>query len=339
MKPASIPIRALALVCGLGSLVLWAELPGLAAEPAARGGPAAPSTPPALPVSSPVAEFRRWLEMAPAEREKALAGKSPKQRAYLDAKLLEYAALSPQERDAKLRVAELHWHLRPLMEREPAERPLGLPGVPESLRPLIGERLAQWDSLPAELKKQVLAGEVAMSYFDRFESSTPEQREDLLSRFPAERRQKIEAELDRWKKISPEERRKMHSQFARFFDLPAKEQDKTIRALPEADRREMERSLEDFAKLPPAQRKACIESFGKLAQMNPEERRQFLRNAERWQAMSPQERSTWRTLVRALPPMPPLPKALMPPTPAAPRRPQPATDLTVLSNADSTLGK
>ena len=61
-----------------------------------------------LPVS-PVAYFRKLLAMSPQQRESALAKKSPAVRARILAKVNEYIALDPDERELRLRATEVRW--------------------------------------------------------------------------------------------------------------------------------------------------------------------------------------------------------------------------------------
>jgi hypothetical protein len=292
-----------------------------AACPAAENAPAAPSaataiaTPP-LPQDM-VQQFRELLKLTRPEREKALANRSPERRRDLMAKLREYEVMPPAERELKLRLVQLRMHLMPLMRLPPSERGGHLSLVPAEDRPLIEERLREWDKIPVDLQKEFLEHEGTIHYVLRMESSTPQQREQFLRSFPAERRQRLEQELVRWHGLPAESRSRMYSHFYDFFELDRKERDKTLRVLSEEERAQMEASLRAFDQLPAALRRHCLNSFHKFASMSAEERAQFLQNAARWEAMSAEERRTWRELVHALPPSPPLPPALMrvPPLP------------------------
>ena len=290
-----------------------------------------PQLPP--PPKSPVEIFRHWLSLSPPEREQALAGKSQNQRKYFQAKLGQYDSLSAEERETRLQSMQLHWYLRPLMQAPPASRAPRLEAIPEPDRKLVEERLKQWDLLSSDLQKEILDNELTLQYFLRLESSSQAQRDSILQSLSPEHRKALEEKLERWRALPPERRQKMSRQFHQFFELPPKEKEKTLETLPEAERREMEKTLLAFEKLPPAQRQRCIESFGKFASMTAEEQAQFLKNAERWQAMSLRERATWRSLVKALPPLPPgLNKPPLPPglnrpplPPGAQQPPAPAT--------------
>jgi hypothetical protein len=54
--------------------------------------------------------------MAPAERREFLANRSPEAQKLILAKVKEYEALRPEERDLRLWVTELRWYLLPLLE-------------------------------------------------------------------------------------------------------------------------------------------------------------------------------------------------------------------------------
>jgi hypothetical protein len=302
------------LVCLLPVRAAAQEPPAPPALVRAENGPQ-PQLPP-LPQDQ-VNSFRKLLNLPPGEREQALSNRAPEQKRELLAKLREYSALQPDERELRLRLVQLRMHLKPLMRLAPSQRAPRLALVPEEDRPLIEERLRQWDKIPTELQTEFLQHEGTIHYLLRMESSTPEQRARFLRSFPPEQRQLLDQELVRWHGLPVETRRRMYSSFHEFFQLDAKERGKTLSTLSEAERKQMERSLRAFELLPPEQRKQCIESFQKFASMSSEEREQFLKNAARWEAMTPEERRTWRELVQTLPPMPPLPPGLrqVPPLP------------------------
>jgi len=116
----------------------------------------------------------------------------------------------------------------------------------------------------------------------------------------------------------------MCERFEQFFELPSREKEKTLGALSDTERREMEVTLKAFEKLPPEQRHICVNSFRKFSNMTAEERAQFLKNAERWKEMPPEDRRAWRTLITKLPPLPP--GFGLPPMPPLPRRPASLTN-------------
>lgn len=255
--------------------------------------------------SSPVNLFRQLLAMEDSERPRVLADKSESQRKLILAKLDEYEALTPEERELRLRVLELRYYLQPLMQTARTNRSAKLEPLPLDIRKLVDERLTQWDLLPPDLQQEVLEGETTRNYFIRLESSTPAQREIILRGLPALRRKELEEGFAKWLTLTPEQRQQTYQRLNRFFELTEEEQQKTLRTLSEPERRQMQKVLIQFDKLPLENRRYCLQSFYKFASLSPVEKELFLKSAERWQAMSPSERQAWRDLVTKLPPLPP----------------------------------
>jgi hypothetical protein len=257
--------------------------------------------PPAPPGTRTAADtFRELLAMTPAERTQALANRNEYQRQYLQDRLREYEALSPEIREERLRQLELKCYLPDLMKLPPAKRGQRLETIPAYLRPLVEDRLKQWDALPASVQKEVLDYETTAEYFIRAPARLPGQNSDAkLTSFPPV--------------PTDDKGRKALDSLNDFVSLSSKAQEKALEGLPPAEREEMEKTLQAFSKLTPEQRKTCINSFAKLYRMTPDQREQFLKNAERWKSMSPGERETWRTLIKILPsggdasPGPPVP--------------------------------
>src|SRR6266511_1994413 len=295
------PICAARLICcnhGYGAEV---------AEPTTKGGPGPPPTNavasaglPPLPKSR-IAYFRELLAMSPPQRDQALAGTPESNRKTIEAKLREYAAWPPEERETRLRTTELHWYLRPLMQIAPTNRAALVAAIPDEFQKLIAERLQRWDTLPRQTQKELLENDWATRYL----STPPSQGNNIPNDISPPLPEKLEKQLASWQLLPPDRRQRMFDRFGQYFELSSKEKEKTLSALSDAERSEMERTLQAFEKLPPAQRWVCVNSFQKFADMTPGERAQFLKNAELWKKMSPGERQTWRLLVTKLPPLPP----------------------------------
>ena len=113
----------------------------------------------------------------------------------------------------------------------------------------------------------------------------------------------------------------VEKRFNQFFDLSPKEKSQALSSLSDAERRQIERTLQAFSNLPSAQRSECIRSLNKFASLSIEDRQQFLKNVERWKLMTPDERNAWRELVTKLSLAPPLPPGfntpVRPPMPPA----------------------
>ena len=263
---------------------------------------------------SPVEYFRGILGMTPAQRERALAGKSPEERKAILEKVREYEALPRDVREVRLRQTELHWHLIMLMRLDPKERERQVKEISPLDLPMIMGQLHQWDELPGATRKALLENERFIETYVEWQVSSPGDQEEILKRLPAERRSYFAKELRRWQALPEDQRIELCAQFRRFFVMTGQEQRQTISTLSEMERQQMEHALQAYATLPPAQRQRCIDSFGKFVAMEPGERTQFLQNAEKWEAMTVHERQLWRTLVGELPPTPPMPPG-MPPMP------------------------
>ena len=287
------------------------RVPVLAKSPAVPAGILPP------PPESPVKFFRQLLAMTRQERANYLTNRPPEVRDRILAKVREYLALDPDERELRLRATELRWYLLPLLPDSPTNRAARLAQVPDDLRGLVQSRLAEWSILPPPLQQEFLANEGILHYFSHVDSTN--------SPSPGGRVVPGDAGLAQWNALTENERDRITDEFNRLFELTLAEKQKTLNTLSDAERAQMEKTLASFDQLPPAQRSQCIRAFAKFAGMSPAERGEFLKNAERWSQMPPQERQAWRDLVAQVPLWPPLPNALiMPPQPPLPPRAHPA---------------
>lgn len=252
---------------------------------------------------SPVALFRELLVMNPAQREQAIASHPPGTQKRILEKLEEYELYPPELRELRLRETELRWYLRPLMDEPRANRPNALAQVPQELRNEVEQRLQLWDLLPPPLQDELRDKDLIASYFAQTRS-TPEQLAVIMRLIPPERRVVLEKGLDSWQAMSEDDRQKALAGFNKFFELTPEQKEKTLDAVSDEDRSQMDQTLAAYAHLTPAQRAQCIRSFEKFARMNVAERQQFLKNAERWKEMTPEERERWRQLVITAPIMP-----------------------------------
>ena len=250
---------------------------------------------PPLQSPSPVNYFRQLLALPPAERNRALTNRPPEARVRIQAKVREYLALSPDDRELRLRATDLRWYLAPLFRAAPAEREARLTQMPEDLRDIVKSRLAQWDLLPPTLQNEFLDNDRPLHYFAHIEVT------NAVATKP--------------------EQQKIAEQFNQFFEFTPAEKVQTLGTLSAAERAQMEKTLQSFEQLPAQQRQQCVRNFSTFAGMTPIARAEFLQNADRWFKMSPQERQSWRDLVSHVPqwpplPPPPLPANLMPRAPA-----------------------
>jgi hypothetical protein len=256
---------------------------------------------------SPVDFFRQLLAMTPDERDVFLTNRPPETRARILAKAAEYEALSPNERELRLRATELRWYLMPLLHESPTNRAAQLALIPADVRGIVEDRLAEWTILPPTLQEEFLEHEHILRYFAQMDTSNN----------PAENsgRAPSEAERARWNALSEPERRQVAAGFNQFFDLTPDEKQAALNTLSEAERRQMGKTLQAFDKMPASQRAECVSAFAKFASMSEREKTEFLKNAERWSVMSPAERQAWRDLVVNVPQWPPMPAGWTAPIP------------------------
>jgi hypothetical protein len=271
----------------------------LPAQKAVNSSATAKELPLSVRKQSPVDFFRQLLLMTPDERDVFLTNRPPEIRARILAKVAEYEALDPNERELRLRATELRWYLLPLLHESPTNRDTRLKQVPASVRDLVQDRLAEWDILPPTLKDEFLEHEHILRYFARMDASNNPAEDSTHAPSVTERA--------KWNALSEPERRQIAGGFNQFFDLSPDEKQATLNTLSDAERRQMTKTLQAFEKMPPTQRDECVNAFAKFASMSDKERVEFLKNAERWSAMSPAERQAWRDLVVNVPQWPPLP--------------------------------
>lgn len=261
---------------------------------------------------SPAQLFRQLLNEPTDLREAWLSGKSAPAREFIRAKLAEFSALAPDERELRLRTAELEFYLGPLLSAESTNRPALVSKAPADLQPLLKDRVDAWEKLGAEARREVLESEHTLSLWVRIESADPQSLTNQLARAPKAEQAALRAQFVRWSALSQEDRARKTAGFQRFFDLTAAEREPILRRLAETERAQMEITLRRFAAFQPGQRDQCIAAFHRLAEMSASDREEFLRDAARWQALKPEEREAWRRMVAEFaprPPLPPLPRA------------------------------
>ncbi|MGB7767790.1 MAG: DUF3106 domain-containing protein [Verrucomicrobiia bacterium] len=261
---------------------------------------------------SPVALFRQLLAMTPEERETFLTNRPPEIRERILAKVNEYEALDPNERELRLRATELRWYLLPLMRDSPGDRVGQLAQIPPDIRDLVSSRLDQWIILPPQLQQEFLENERALRYFAHV---------DVTNSLTLQKIAPPGSEMARWYALTEDERKSISANVNQFFELTADEKQAALNTLSDAERKQMEKTLRSFDKLPPDQRDECIHAFAKFAGMSAIEKQEFLKNALRWSQMSPADRQAWRDLVQNVPEWPPLPPGFIAPPPPPPLPP------------------
>jgi hypothetical protein len=324
-----------------GLALVWAAVFGfaltLSAQPAVTPAAQNPGeAPPLPPIKCPVTTFREWLAKTPSDREKDLTNRPPAVAKRILAKLQEYDAMKPDERELRLRMTELRWYMLYFLEAPVGNRAAQMAMVPEADRQLLSDRLQQWDILPPGEQAEILKYEHAMESFTAKNLEGDPSSKPIMTTSSPQARQEAVENLDNFLKLPPEQRQQMYASFQRFFELTDEEKQKTIGVLPLPQRVRMAAALRTFEKLPKSERDQCIEAFNKFSNLSEPERQEFMQNAERWRALSPAERQAWRTLVNTLTPMPPLPPGLatppMPP-PMPPPVPRRTASLTAATNS------
>lgn len=236
------------------------------------------------PTPCPVEFFRKLLIMSPSERFAALTNRPTPIRARLMAKVREYLALDPNERELRLQATELRWYLEPLMRLPGEQQATRLAQIPEQWRPAVAARLQQWNLLPSAFQQAMLTNSTAVHFFSQVVPLPPAPRAE-----PDSRSERLAAQFDQ------------------YFELTPAEKAGALRTLAPAERDQIQKTLATFEHLPPTQRLRCLRNYAKFAGMTPGERAEFLHSADRWAQMTPAERQSWRDLVNRLPVMPPLP--------------------------------
>jgi len=274
--------------------------------------------PPMPQTKSPVDLFRKLLAMTPAERHDYLTNRPAAIRGRILAKLHEYDALDPNDRELRLRATELRWYLQPLLHTSPTNRTAQLAAIPDDLRTLVKSRLALWDILPPPLHQEFFESDATLHYFTQVDSPISPPMPPVPPATSDPPYSPLNRDQAHWSTLSEDQRQKIAAQFNQFFELTPVEKKKTLNTLSEAERQQMEKTLETFGKLTPPQRFKCIRAFTEFAGMSAQEKQEFLKNAQHWSQLTPKERQTWRDLVTHVPVWSPLPTALiMPPMPPA----------------------
>ncbi len=248
---------------------------------------------------NPVAAFRNLLLLQPDARTRELAAKPAHLREVISTRLREYDALPPAEREARLRATELRYHLKPLLTLAPVARAPQLAAIPESFRPLVTERLAAWDKLPAEIQREILANEPLL------QAMTRPAVVGAFPPLPPGLEPKVPDNVTHWQGLEPRQREQLLDNFTHYFHLNERAKSQVVAALPEPKRAEAARTLHQFEQLSAGERAACLAALKKLGQMTPEEKARFYANAEQWQKLPESERAVWRKVVVDFPPLPP----------------------------------
>lgn len=294
----------LALSCGLA--IASAQVPSApsAASPTASPAtaPAALSSVPPNTARTPVDFFRQLLTASPAAREPMLASRPATERALLLAKVREYEALTPAERELRLNATQMRWHLKNLLPADARQRAAYLAALPPAERAVLEPRLKNLEQLPPRLQSEARSSQTVIHYYSR--PVTPPVPPGLvpIAHQPAATPAPVPAPAP---STSRNPRQTTVEQFRRFFELNDRDRARALERLPEAERQSLEQLMQELDHLPGPLRTLCMDALQKFATLSPREQAEFLRSASRWQALTPGERETWRDFVTELPPLPP----------------------------------
>ena len=110
------------------------------------------------------------------------------------------------------------------------------------------------------------AGKNRRTIVDRWNRMSPEERQKLLAKLPPDRRQKIEEQLNQYKNLTPEQRRDMRSRLQMFNQLPPEKQTQARRVwaqygrLPQDRQPLLRNEFENLRSMPEAERNARVNS-------------------------------------------------------------------------------
>jgi hypothetical protein len=321
MKLSSTSCRLLATaLCAAMLLAVSVRAEDNATSQSSPSPKATAHAPPQPPLAKPPVElFRSILDMAPAERREFLAKRSPESQKLILAKVHEYEALKPEQRELRLRVTELRWYLMPLLNSSSTNRSVQLAAVPADFRGLIEARLKQWDSLTPEMQRELIENEATVRFYFDLATQTTAQGSQASTNLSPAAQKTLDSGIHSWQALSQAQRQSVIRNFYQILNLTQVEKTGILNTLSEAERLQIEKTLNTYEGLSLLQRAQCLKSFQKFANMGPEERQQFLKNAQLWERMTPDERKSWRYLVSNLSHQPPPPGGLLPPEP--PSRP------------------
>lgn len=244
--------------------------------------------------STPIDFFRQLLAAPAMVREALLATRPAAERAVLLAKVREYEALPPAERELRLNATQMRWHVKVLLATEAPRRREYLAGLPPVERAVLERRLKDLELLPARLQNEVQQSRTVIHYISRPEPTGP-----AMPTMPVAHRPAMATSAAR------DPRRVTVEQFRRFFELSERERARALERLSDSERRSLEQLMQDLDSLPPSVRTMCMDALQKFATLAPAEQAEFLKSARRWQGMAPAERETWRDFVNEMPPLPP----------------------------------
>ena len=133
------------------------------------------------------------------------------------------------------------------MHESPTNRAARLAVVPDDLRPLVKAHLMQWDILPPPLQEEFFESEHALRYFTHVELPINPPMPPMPPAL-GWRHGPPGPDLAHSNTLSEDQRQKIAAQFNQFFELTPMEKKKALNTLSDAERQQMEKTLETFGK-------------------------------------------------------------------------------------------
>src|SRR5206468_2150948 len=137
----------------------------------------------------------------------------------------------------------------PLMNMAAPDRTARLDSVPPNFRPLIEDRLQQWDKLPPGLQQELLTNEPAIRYFTELRIGSLGYQLLLHQNLTPERRKMLEEGIAQLQAMPEEQRQKLMERFNGFFGLTNLEKQKALNNLSEPERQQIEKTLSTYGRL------------------------------------------------------------------------------------------
>ena len=190
--------------------------------------------------------FRQLLAMTPEERETSLTNRPPEIRERILAKVSEYEALDPDERELRLRATELRWYLLPLLRESPSEPRRAAGADP-------GRTCANWSN-PGSTNGTFCRRSCSRNFWKMNSALRYFAHLDVSNNPTLQKIAPPGSELARWNAMSETQRKQIAASVNQFFELTPDEKEATLNTLSDAERGQMEKTLQAFDKLPRNQR-------------------------------------------------------------------------------------
>lgn len=151
---------------------------------------------------------------------------------------------------------------------------------------LRAERQAAQKAQRAATRPVPKAGELAV---DKLAAMTPEQRQKALANLPAERRERLERNLDNFQKLPPQQQER------------ARQRLEMLNSLPQPRQVIVRQSVRQFNQMPADRKQAINRELRAMAPLSDEDRRAYMNTDQFRGRFSPAEQDTVGHLAEILP--------------------------------------